>query len=67
MAKTAGLNEEISQAIVAGKRPANLDADEQLVYDMCSELEHTMTISNATYTRAVAKLGEAGVVDTIAI
>ena len=41
--------------------------DETLVYDMCDELQKTMTISDRTYTHAVARLGEGGVVDTVAI
>ena len=67
MAQREGLRDEIAQAIAAGQRPVNMDQDEQIVYDMCTELDRTMTISDATYARAVARLGEAGVVDTIAI
>jgi 4-carboxymuconolactone decarboxylase len=66
VAQRQGLRPEIAQAIAADQRPTNLDQDEQIVYDMCMELDHTMTISDATYARAVARLGEAGVVDTVA-
>ena len=66
VAQRQGLRPEIAQAIASGQRPADMDQDEQIVYDMCTELDHTMAISDATYARAVARLGEAGVVDTIA-
>jgi 4-carboxymuconolactone decarboxylase len=66
VAQRQGLRPEIAQAIASGQRPAAMDQDEQIVYDMCTELDHTMTISDATYARAVARLGEAGVVDTVA-
>jgi 4-carboxymuconolactone decarboxylase len=67
MADRAGLSADIVQAIAAERRPARMDQDETLVFDMCDELQKTMTIGDATYNRAVARLGEAGVVDTVAI
>lgn len=67
MAQRAGLRDEIVSAIAAGQRPPGMDQDEQLVYDMCAELDATMTISDTTYARALARLGEAGIVDTVAI
>jgi 4-carboxymuconolactone decarboxylase len=67
MAARAGLGADIVQAIAAERRPDGMNQDETLVYDMCDELQKSMTVSDATYTRAVARLGEAGVVDTIAI
>jgi len=67
MADRAGLSREITDAIAAGRRPGRMDEDETLVYDMCDELQKTMTISDRTYTHAVARLGEGGVVDTVAI
>jgi 4-carboxymuconolactone decarboxylase len=67
MADRAGLRSEITQAIAAERRPAVMDEDETLIYEMCDELQKMLTISDATYNRAVARLGEAGVVDTVAI
>ena len=67
MATRAGLSDEIAQAIAAERRPAVMDADETIVYDMCDELQKTMTISDATYARAVGRFGEPGVADTVAI
>lgn len=66
MAARAGLNAAIVEAIAAGRRPTGMDEDETLIYDMCDELEKTTTISDATFRHAVARLGEAGVVDTVA-
>ena len=67
MALRAGLSAEVAQAIADNRRPVGMDEGEQLVYDLCDELQKTLTISDGTYTRAIAKLGEAGVVDTVAI
>ncbi|PWU03505.1 MAG: hypothetical protein C5B51_18990 [Terriglobia bacterium] len=37
--------------------------DEELIYDFCAELQHNKSVSDATYARALAKFGEAGVVE----
>jgi 4-carboxymuconolactone decarboxylase len=36
--------------------------DEEIVYDFCTELLENKRVSDATYARAVATLGEEGVV-----
>jgi len=36
--------------------------DEEIVYDFCTELLENKRVSDATYARAVAKLGEESVV-----
>ena len=38
--------------------------DEAAVYDFCTELLENKRVSDATYARAVAELGEEGVVQT---
>lgn len=42
-------------------------ADEAIVYDYLLELDATQAVSDATYARAVAAFGEAGVVDLTAV
>ena len=44
-----------------------MEPDEEIVYDFCSELQHNQSVSDATYTRAVSKFGEQGVIDTTAL
>lgn len=63
LASKAGLNQEIISAITEGRRPTGMVADEEIVYDFCSELRQNQGVSDATYARAVSKFGEQGVVD----
>jgi 4-carboxymuconolactone decarboxylase len=41
--------------------------DEALLYDFCLELHRNRSVTDATYARAVARFGEAGVMDTLGI
>jgi 4-carboxymuconolactone decarboxylase len=59
----AGVKPETISAITEGRRPAEMAADEEVVYDFCSELRQNQSISDATYARAVSKFGEQGVID----
>ena len=63
----AGIKQETIDAITVGRRPAGMEPDEEIVYDFCSELQHNQSVSDATYTRAVSKFGEQGVIDTTAL
>lgn len=59
----AGLEPEIIAAVADGRRPAKMADDETVVYDFCTELIHNRSISDATYARALAAFGEAGIVE----
>ena len=67
LALEGGLNPKIAEDIAQGRRPAGMDADETLVYDFSCELHEEQTVSDATYAKAVARLGERGVVDLITV
>jgi 4-carboxymuconolactone decarboxylase len=67
LATTAGLDESIIAAIADGRRPEKMADDEAIVYDFCAELLHNQSVSDATYGRAVAKFGEAGVVEAASL
>ena len=41
--------------------------DERAVYDLCLELHRNHSVSDATYARALAQLGEAGIVEAASI
>jgi 4-carboxymuconolactone decarboxylase len=41
--------------------------DEDAVYTMWEELQKNQSVTDATYARALAKLGEQGVVDALGI
>ena len=67
LAMQAGISPAIADAIAAGKRPASLEPDQEIVYNFCNEILNTKQVSDATYKAAVDKLGERGVVDLTAL
>jgi 4-carboxymuconolactone decarboxylase len=67
IAKKAGIKTEIIEAIRDGRRPAEMSADEALVYDFTSELQENKRVSDATFTKAEQRFGKPGVVDLAAI
>ena len=66
-AADAGLNEAIITAVASGTRPARMDADEEAVYNFCSELLTTKQVSDKTFQATKDKFGERGVVDLIGV
>ena len=65
LALKAGLNPDIVKAIAEGRRPERMAEDEAVLYDVVDELRRNMSVSDATYARAVAKVGEHGLIDTV--
>jgi 4-carboxymuconolactone decarboxylase len=63
LALKAGMEPEILAAVREGRRPTGMSADEEAVYDFCSELEQYQSVTDATYVRAVNSFGEQGVID----
>jgi 4-carboxymuconolactone decarboxylase len=66
-AEARGIARATIAAIGRGRRPARVASDEAIVYDYLRELNATQSVSDATYARAVAAFGEAGVVDLTAV
>jgi 4-carboxymuconolactone decarboxylase len=66
-AEDAGLSRAVTDAIAAGRRPANLQPDEDTVYTFCTELLTTKEVSDRTFQRAKDAFGERGVVDLIGV
>jgi 4-carboxymuconolactone decarboxylase len=62
-----GVTQATVDAIAAGKPPSALTAEEQIVYDVLTELHRDRGVSDATYGRAKAAFGERGVVDLTGI
>ena len=62
-----GLRPDIVAAVAEGRRPERLADDEEAVYALWDELQMRQSVSDATYARAVAKLGEQGVIDALGI
>jgi 4-carboxymuconolactone decarboxylase len=63
----AGLDARIVHALPAGGKPAGLSADEDIVYDFVVELQRTKRVSDATFTRTKAALGEQQYADLVAV
>jgi 4-carboxymuconolactone decarboxylase len=66
-AEQAGLSPAVCDAIAQGRRPAQMQADETVVYNFASELLETKQVSDATFKAATDLLGERGVVDLIGV
>jgi 4-carboxymuconolactone decarboxylase len=62
-AAKAGLSQDIMSAVADGRRPERMAEDEELLYDFCQELVRNQSVSDHTYQRAIARFGEAGVVE----
>lgn len=63
----AGLRREIADAIADGRRPTVLAEDEEIAYDMATEILRLKRVSDTTYARAAAKFGEQGVIDLLGV
>ncbi len=59
-----GLGRDTVAALEEGRYPPNMAEDEQVTYDFCIELLENKRVSDVTYARAVAILGEEAVVQT---
>ena len=67
LALKAGLRAEIADAIAQGDRPTSMAEDEEIAYDMATEILRDKRVSDRTYARAVAKFGEQGVIDLLGV
>lgn len=67
IAEREGVAPETIAALSRCERPPRLADDEAAVYDVCIELHRERRVRDATWARAIAQFGEAGVVDLIGI
>jgi len=63
----AGLSEAFIDAMAANRRPANMTADEAIVFDFCDELLQTRQVSDAHFKALADRFGERGVVELIGL
>lgn len=61
----AGLNPAILDAIADGRRPADMGADEAIVYDFVAALLSTGQVPDGPYNAAKERFGERGVMDLV--
>ena len=62
-----GFSAEMAQAIAEGRRPEGMVEEEAILYDFVTELQRNHGVSDATYARALERLGEQGVVETVSL
>jgi 4-carboxymuconolactone decarboxylase len=67
LAIEAGLDVAKTKDLAEGRRPANMDEEEAIVFDFSHELHHSKQVSDANYKRALERFGERGVFDLIAV
>jgi len=66
-AEARGISRATIVAVARRRKPVRVPADEAILYDFLRELHVKQSVSDATYARAVAAFGEAGVVDLTAV
>jgi 4-carboxymuconolactone decarboxylase len=66
LALAAGLDPAVVAAIAADRRPDGMDPAAEAVWDLLDELHRTRQVSDGTYARALAELGDVGVVEVVA-
>lgn len=67
LALKAGVKRETLESLSEGRRPVAMADDEALGYDLWEELVRTKGVSQATYSRAVERFGEAGIIDLLGL
>lgn len=67
LARKAGLDERIIQAIAEGRRPENLSADEAAVYDFCREAHDSGRVSDAPFAAVRDRFGLDGALELLAL
>jgi 4-carboxymuconolactone decarboxylase len=67
LAARAGVAAETVAALAEARRPDAMSDDEAAAYAVCDELSRSRGVSDTTYARALARFGEGGVVDLVAV
>jgi 4-carboxymuconolactone decarboxylase len=67
IARQSGVADDVIDAIAHGRRPLTMTEDQAIVHDLFDELQRNRCVSDGTYARAVAALGEKGVVELVGI
>lgn len=67
LAMKAGLEPAVAADLARGVRPSGMSDDEALIYDFSTALHKDGDVSDALYDKAVARFGEKGVMNLIAV
>lgn len=63
----AGLPQALVNEIALGKRPAAMDADQAIIFDVTSEIMQTGRLTDDNFSRAVERFGREGVIEIIGL
>jgi len=67
LALKEGLNPDLAAELAQGKRPSNMQSDEEAIYNFCDELHRTHQVSDANYQAVIDLFGEQGAVDLMVV
>ena len=67
LAEKGGLAPAIADDLARNRRPERMQPDETIVYEFCTALHTAHAVDDALFDRAVAALGERGVMDLIGV
>ena len=67
IAQRAGIGQAVQDALWAGRPPAGLDTDQQVLYELCIALHRDKAVTPELRIQAVATLGEQATIDATAI
>jgi 4-carboxymuconolactone decarboxylase len=67
LAIRGGVRAETVAAIAEGRRPDRMAADEEALWTLVDEVHRNQSVSDASYAKAVASVGEQGVIDALGI
>jgi 4-carboxymuconolactone decarboxylase len=63
LAARTGTPDAVIAALARSERPMGMDDDRAIVHEFCEQLQTRHTVDDATWAAALARWGEAGVVD----
>jgi 4-carboxymuconolactone decarboxylase len=61
-----GLDASVGADIAAGRRPAKMKEDEEVLYNYATELYRDRAVSDTSYAAAIKQFGEKGLIDLVA-
>ena len=67
LAIRGGVEASVLKDLSDGRAPGGMSDDEALVYGFSTELRRDKAVSDATYARALARFGERGIIDLVAV
>lgn len=62
-----GLSPAIAKAIAEGRRPEGMVDEEEILYELCLELQRNHSVSDKTYELAVSRFTEQGVIEVVSL